>query len=441
MPEISTVCKLAFIALICSSYMAPPVLSVCPVLDCWYVKEKPGSFPSAMTQEKSLLYIRTSADQTGPEQNHPADIDPMRVYHVSDPAGPLCSSSLLTVEGAVEKPQCEINPFTPQPAHVDWSLSLTSGGVSPARLGADWLSTSITAHKGDIGVSSILRVPTATGQATAVLSVFSHTPVLRSRLGRAARLDCGFSVLPGWQEPGSGFAVEWRYQFRGEGRLVYAYNGQTDRLEERSAQQEEASMDLEALHQTGNASLLLHNVDVHHRGTYICTVYLPYILAQVAMELEVIEPPRLSLFPSPLWSPPGRPVQLSCEMSGFYPLDVGVQWLWRPAGGAGVRYLPEAQLSGHTQNPDGTYTQTSFLRVTPESGDHQGQYSCIATHLGASYRKTVTLHIAGASGPSIEDAIGLFVVAFLLYGLLKLGSWLFCVKACPAVEIDKQKAE
>ncbi|KAK1155067.1 tapasin-like isoform X1, partial [Acipenser oxyrinchus oxyrinchus] len=118
------------------------------------------------------------------------------------------------------------------------------------------------------------------------------------------------------------------------------------------------------------------------------------------------------------------------------PLDVGVQWLWRPAGGR-VRYLPEAQLSGHTQNPDGTYSQTSFLRVTPESGDHQGQYSCIATHLGASYRKTVTLNIAGAPGPSIEDAIGLFVVAFLLYGLLKLGSWLFCVKACPAVEIDK----
>ncbi|MGH0156778.1 UNVERIFIED_CONTAM: hypothetical protein FKN15_031670 [Acipenser sinensis] len=265
---------------------APPVLSVCPVLDCWYVKEKPGSFPSAMTQEKSLLYIRTSADQTGPEQNHPADIDPKRVYHVS--AGSLCSSSLLTVEGAVEKPQCEINPFTPQPAHVDWSLSLTSGGGSPARPGADWLSTSITAHKGDIGVSSILRVSTATGQATAVLSVFSHTPVLRSRLGVLASLDCGFSVLPGWQDPGSGFAVEWRYQFRGEGRLVYAYNGQTDRLEERSAQQEEASMDLEALHQTGNASLLLHNVDVHHGGTFICTVYLPYILAQVAMELEVI---------------------------------------------------------------------------------------------------------------------------------------------------------
>ncbi|KAK1155068.1 tapasin [Acipenser oxyrinchus oxyrinchus] len=400
MTEIFTICKLAVIALICSSYMAPPVLSVCPVLDCWYVKEKPGSFPSPCTQEKSLLYIRTSADQTGPEQNHPADIDPKRVYHVSDPAGTLCSSSLLTVEGAVEKPQCEINPFTPQPAQVDWSLSLTSGGVSPARLGADWLSTSITAHKKDIGVSSILRVPTATGQATGNhdeatrFSVCSLTRSLRSRLGQAARLDCGFSVLPGWQDPGSGFAVEWRYQFRGEGRLVYAYNGQTDRLEERSAQQEEASMDLEALHQTGNVSLLLHNVGVHHGGTYICTVYLPYILAQVAMELEVVEPPRLSLFPSPLWSPPPA-ARSSCPVRcRVLPLDVGVQWLWRPAGGR-VRYLPEAQLSGHTQNPDGTYSQTSFLRVTPESGDHQGQYSCIATHLGASYRKTVTLNIAG----------------------------------------------
>ncbi|XP_041081992.1 tapasin-like isoform X2 [Polyodon spathula] len=440
MPGILTIYKLTAIALICSTYRAHPVLSVCPMLDCWYVEEKPGSFASAVKQEKSLLYIRTTADQTGPEQNHPSDIDPKRVYYVSDPAGPLCSSSLVSVEGAMEKPQCEINPFTPQPAQVVWSLSLTSGGVSPVRLGADWLSSSITAHNVDIVVSSILRVPTATRQATAVLSVFSHTPVLRSRLGQSARLDCGFSVLPGWQDPGSEFAVEWRYQYRGEGRLVYAYNGQTDRLEERSAQQKEADMDIEALHQTRNASLVLHSVSVHHRGTYICTVYLPYILAQVAMELEVIEPPRLSLFPSPLWSHPGHLVELSCEISGFYPLDVGVQWLWRPAGGARVRYLPEAQLSGHTQNPDGTYSQTSFLRVTPESGDHHGQYSCIVTHLGASYRKTATLHIAGASGPSIEDAISLFVVAFLLYGLLKLGSWLFCAKVFPAVETDK-KAE
>ncbi|MGH0160493.1 UNVERIFIED_CONTAM: hypothetical protein FKN15_057566 [Acipenser sinensis] len=222
----------------------------------------------------------------------------------------------------------------------------------------------------------VLSVFSSLSSLSAVLSVFSHTPVLRSRLGRAARLDCGFSVLPGWQDPGSGFAVEWRYQFRGEGRLVYAYNGQTDRLEERSAQQEEASMDLEALHRTGNASLLLHNVDVHHRGTYICTVYLPYILAQVAMELEVIVAVEACR---------GRRGAL-------------------PPGGSALRTHPEPRR------------------------DLQGTYICTVYLPYILAQVAMELEVIGASGPSIEDAIGLFVVAFLLYGLLKLGSRLFCVK-------------
>lgn len=67
--------------------------------------------------------------------------------------------------------------------------------------------------------------------------------------------------------------------------MVLAYDGKTDRLTDQDGG---ASLDFDALHQRGNASLLLQRAQVHHSGLYICTVYLPYLAAQVTMELEVV---------------------------------------------------------------------------------------------------------------------------------------------------------
>lgn len=108
---------------------------------------------------------------------------------------------------------------------------------------------------------------------------------IQSRLGEPVLLDCSFWVDPSSPLSGSGFAVEWRYQFRGKGRVVLAYDGKTDHLVD---EDEEASLDFDALHQRGNASLRLRKAEVRHSGLYICTVYLPYLAAQVMMELEVV---------------------------------------------------------------------------------------------------------------------------------------------------------
>lgn len=119
-----------------------------------------------------------------------------------------------------------------------------------------------------------------------ILSVKSKTPVAQSKLGEPVTLDCGFWVDPSSPLSRGGFAVEWRYQFRGEGRLVLAYNGKTDRLAD--SQEEGATLDFDAVHDRGDASLKLQKAQVRHSGMYICTVYLPYLVAQVIMELEIV---------------------------------------------------------------------------------------------------------------------------------------------------------
>ncbi|MBN3305258.1 TPSN protein, partial [Amia calva] len=138
------------------------------VLECWFVQEKAGArgggFPAAMTQEKSLMIVSRESEQPAPP--HSDGVQPNRVYQVTDAGGSLCRSSLRSVEGAVEKPQCEINPFLPQPALVQWAAPLTSVALSPAHLQADWLSASLQGLDGRLVLSNVMRVPTGTNQAT-----------------------------------------------------------------------------------------------------------------------------------------------------------------------------------------------------------------------------------------------------------------------------------
>lgn len=232
----------------------------------------------------------------------------------SDPAGSFCHQSLNPRRGSIEKPSCEINPFLPYPSPLQWTASLTDSGRSPHYLQADWFSTSTQGINKEMAISSIFRAPTGSKELSGnrhksfrlmsfaeffaflcdfilsplppvVLSLTTKTVLIRARLGEPVRLDCSFWSDPSSPVSGSGFALEWRYQFRGKGRVVLAYNGKTDRL---TADDDGATLDFDALHQRGDAGLILQKAEVHHTGLYICSVYLPYLAAQVTMELEVV---------------------------------------------------------------------------------------------------------------------------------------------------------
>ncbi|XP_014870893.1 TAP binding protein (tapasin), tandem duplicate 1 isoform X1 [Poecilia latipinna] len=426
MTDFSTIYKLSIIAFIgfiqgCSC--------TCPVMECWFVQEKPGrggGLTGATTQEKSLLHIRTDkqSDVTG-SQRDPSDIDPNRVYVITDPSANLCHASLNPPRGSIQKPQCEINPFLPQPSSLNWVASLTESALSPVYLQADWFSSSYQGLNQQIGVSTISRAPTGTKEHDVILSITSRTMSAKSRLGEPVTLDCSFWVDPSTPLSESGFAVEWRYQTRGDGRLVLAYNGKLDRLAD--THETGAFLDFEALHERGNASLVLEEAKVRHSGTYICTIYLPYLLAQVAMELEIIEPPSLSIHPSPLpLAVPGQTLNLQCEASGFAPLPLELSWEFKGADGKS-RSLGSGRMSGHRQAWDGTFSQSSRLDLDTSKLDlgRGGEVTCVAVHAGGTRRASVTLNVIGFSSPSIEDSMAMVGVALVLYGLIKFVSWSF----------------
>lgn len=67
--------------------------------------------------------------------------------------------------------------------------------------------------------------------------------------------------------------------------MILAYDSQTDRV---AVEDEGVTLDFDALHQRRDASLILPKAEVHRTGMYICTVYLPYLAAQVTMDLKVV---------------------------------------------------------------------------------------------------------------------------------------------------------
>ncbi|XP_033950336.1 TAP binding protein (tapasin), tandem duplicate 1 [Pseudochaenichthys georgianus] len=427
MTELSTIYKLSLVTFIC--FIRACSSSSCPVLECWFVQEKTGrggGLTGATSQDKSLLHIRTDAhSHTAKSQQAPSDINPDRVYFITDPAATLCHHSLNPPRGSVEKPECEINPFSPQPSDLKWVAPLTDSGLSPIYLEADWFSTSLQGLNKQVAISTIMRAPTATKEHNVILSVTSNTVSVQSRLGEPVLLDCGFWVDSSSPLSGSGFAVEWRYQFRGDGRLVLAYDGKTDRLAD--AKEKGATLDFEGLHEKGNASLILQEAEVRHSGMYICSVYLPHIVAQVTLELEIVEPPSVSIYPSPLpLAVQGQTLTAQCEASGFAPLSLELSWEFQGTDGKS-RPLGSGSVTGHRQAWDGTYSQSSRLELDTTKLDlgRGGEVICVAVHLGGKRQASVTLNIIGFSTPSIEDSMGMVGVALVLYGLIKFVSWTF----------------
>ncbi|XP_062903945.1 tapasin-like [Mobula hypostoma] len=416
----------------------PPVLSHGSVLDgdtlvdCMFVEEArgKGSFPGSVDQTDAVLLLRrVSGRKMENEQPSgvavPPDLKPGMFLEVFDHSQVTGHPGFHRPPDVREKHGCEINKYLPQESVLAWATPLSEDERTPAYQSGRWLSTHLHTRDRSFSVSSLHRVVSDPGgeqdptpvQTSVVLNVFSREPQASARLGQDVLLDCGFTL-----DRSMGFAVEWRYQFEGSGHVVYAYNGLQDRVH---VAQEGAELLLDLLHSRGNASLVLRNVSLQQDGTYICTVYAPNLQAQQSVSLHILEPPTLVLRPDPLYLYPDQPQDILCEALGYYPLDVSMTWTRRAPGNSSAEELPNSWLNGHDKNSDGTFNVTSVISVRPAAADHGSVYTCHVQHVSVKggLRKSLTLKVAGASGPSVEEAVGMLICAFVLYGALKL---LYC---------------
>ncbi|XP_037768403.1 tapasin-related protein isoform X1 [Chelonia mydas] len=440
--------------------------SVDVVLDCHYIEEAVGGFPGAFagsfSSDPATLVLRgvsiaddgsldsvTNYEAPGTNTDSASPI----IFEVSETLVPIpYAESLLHADCAGEKVTCEISPYSLHladegPSQASWfmgTLKLSSGisialvlKVSsvreedermailhprlkvPISKEGTVLTTALQPAGWDLLVGRHMSNPsTQHGQSVHSMlppvefQLSSRTPTLRTRLGTSVTLDCSFALAS--SSPLA--SLEWRLQHRGSGRRVFHYQAG----DVAQAEQSTAHVDVVQLLETGDASLSLHGVGVGDEGTYICLVSTPQHQAQNIIQLQLVEPPRVRLFPELVSREGDGATTLTCEISGYYPLDVSVKWTREapddkdkiPISGSSTYF------SSHRQAQDGTYGINSYLSINTAIELGPVTYSCHVSHLALEEPITASAQLRTPEHKTSNGLVGTFIATFIFLAAL-----------------------
>ncbi|XP_032505817.1 tapasin isoform X8 [Phocoena sinus] len=342
------------------------------------------------------------------------------------------------------------------PASFDHSPSLSRSLPSSPwqQMAAFWLCPHVEGReRAAVFLPLLIRAPAL----SAVLTVLTHTPTPRIRMGQDALLDLSFAYTPPTPKAATSlapgpppFGLEWRRQHLGKGHLMLAatpgLSGPMPAAREGAVAFAGWDDDEPFGPWTGNGTFWLPAVEPFQEGTYLATVHLPYLQGQTTLELAVQKPPKVTLTPAPLiWAAPGEaPPELLCLVSHFYPSEgLEVEWeLWGGQEGRFQKAEGQRWLSALSHHSDGSVSLSAHLQPPPvTTGQHGTRYVCRVHHpsLPALGRRAeVTLQVAGLSGPSLEDGVGLFLSAFLLLGLVNVLGWAAAYLATSKDSVEKK---
>ncbi|XP_067406890.1 tapasin-related protein, partial [Emydura macquarii macquarii] len=330
------------------------------------------------------------------------------------------AESLLHADCAGEEVTCELSPYSLHladegPSQASWFMGTLklSSGISIA------LVLKVSGDREEDERVAVLhprlKVPVShagTVLTTVEFQLSSHTPTLRARLGSSVTLDCSFALAPSSPL----VSLEWRLQHRGSGRRVFHYQaGGTAQAEPPTGH-----VDVVQLQETGDASLSLHEVGVGDEGTYICLAATPQHQAQHIIQLQLVEPPRVRLFPELMSREGDGTTTVTCEISGYYPLDVSVKW---------TREAPDEKdtvpssisgtyFSSHRQAQDGTYSINSYLSINTATEPGPVTYSCHVSHLALEEPITASAQLRAPEQKTSKGLVGAFIATFIFLAAL-----------------------
>ncbi|XP_030393583.1 tapasin-related protein isoform X7 [Gopherus evgoodei] len=408
--------------------------SVDVVLDCHYVEEAVGEFPGAFagsfSSDPATLVLRgisiaddgsldsvTNYEAPGTKTDSTFPI----IFEVSASLVPVpYAESLLHADCAGEEVTCEISPYSLHladegPSQASWFMGTLklSSGISIALV----LKVSSDSEEDDrmAVLHPRLKVPVSkegTVLTTVEFQLSSRTPTLRTRFGTSVTLDCSFALAS--SSPLA--SLEWRLQHRGSGRRVFHY--QTGDMAQ--AEQSTAHVDVVQLLETGDASLSLHGVGVGDEGTYICLVSTHQHQAQNIIQLQLVEPPRVRLFPELVSREGDGATTLTCEISGYYPLDVSVKWTWEAPDDKDKVPISDSStyFSSHRQAQDGTYSINSYLSINTATELRPVTYSCHVSHLALEEPITASAQLRVPEQKTSKGLVGAFIATFIFFAAL-----------------------
>ncbi|XP_059187829.1 tapasin-related protein-like [Centropristis striata] len=325
------------------------------------------------------------------------------------------------IEGAeAEQLGCELHRYSTEGIHVRWP-------VMGARHYNHWFSCTLRHTKGLFTVTSILRHPSdqpAPGQqdyhkwppigdkeiltTTVAMVIKTRTPSVRAGLGSQQKLHCQFAV----DHKGPDITVEWHLKHRGEKRSQIQGTG----------------VGLRGL-AGGDASYTRLVTNMSSEGTYSCSVSVNPVSVSVDINLQIQEPPRVSLSTgSTLSLLEGELQRVSCYAEGYYPLDVKIVWYVQDppvsdqrVGAPLPKLLENVLQSSHKvkwdKNWDKTYSLTAFFYRRASLRDSGKQFTCSVSHqsLRVPIKKSFILTVEDPTRRILKLSIGGSVVTLMVF--------------------------
>ncbi|XP_031756201.1 uncharacterized protein LOC116410225 isoform X1 [Xenopus tropicalis] len=175
---------------------------------------------------------------------------------------------------------------------------------------------------------------------------------------------------------------------------------------------------------TGNVGLHLPRVQFTDEGEYTCTVIYTPNKAVGHSVLQVSAPPAPRLTPTDITMEPGTEATVTCEADEFYPKDITFQWIKYQRGSGNVPLQKGVSYTLPIDNEDGTFSQSSFLRINPTLEDNGNVYSCNVSHrsMGTDLQLNLTLSVTEPDTPKsqiiiavVGAAIAVALAALIIY--------------------------
>ncbi|XP_075071960.1 tapasin-related protein [Mixophyes fleayi] len=361
------------------------------VLPCEYVLLQTGHGGLGFMRQKVTLILRnitmSTEQQMDPLPDYQLPEEPeMTIFEATVNLAPLpFAERLLHVECEGEEVVCEISPLFSQfyAAHIrlpEISIAIVA-------------RTESTNDVSDQPLSDNTIVPMTVG-----LLVSSYPPLQKASVSEEVTLNCEV-----WGDT-EGVNVEWHLQKDGKGQRL---NPEDDSHITMTQEEQEGRKDL---------SLIIRQLLAHDDGTYICAVTSGQHQLQQILQLQIREPPQVTVFLSTDPTP-----TVTCCTNRYYPLDVEVSWL---LNGVPVTHASPI-TSSHRRNKDGTYNLTSYLEAPmPPTGAPPDIYTCAVSHVSSDDPIEVQVHVLPPETMVSSGILG-FIISFIVFIVALKGIYMF----------------
>ncbi|XP_010157650.1 PREDICTED: tapasin-related protein, partial [Eurypyga helias] len=408
---------------------ASPFRKVDIVLACSYVEEDGRglrAFGSRLSKHPATLVLRGISvrddgnlgdvtEYKGPQGS--PDLSSPIVFEASDQLVSIpYAESLLHTDCDGEELDCEISPYSSKQAGkgascTSWflvTLQLSSGISITLMLRGPHCGGQEEEKEHDATLHPKLRIPMSkegTLLTTVEFQSSSRNTYLRTRLHGSVTLDCHIALAPG----SSLSSLEWRRQHQGSGHSLFRYQvGSTV-----PAAQPKVHVDVAKLLRSGDASLNLQGVSVGDEGSYICLVSTLLHQTQHIIHLHVAEPPRVRVVPSVVSLEGDATTTLTCNIAGYYPLDVSVSWTLKTLKDHTEIALTNPSFSSHRQSQDGTYSITSYLSISSDTARAPATYSCHVSHVALTKPISVSARLKEQEQTGAGGLVGGFIATII----------------------------